>query len=169
MKHFGSEMAMVLAIQLIALSAAVAPRLLRGAASTPNYAGSWVETRPLKGPPLEVRLTQNGPQIEVRISRNGTFNGKVFGVATIQSDNSATWTLAQGCRPEYRHAGYNYDNPGKNLFTLRLSPQTTSGSSEPELLYAEDTTWNVPCDGHPIGTEHALTVLRRAQSEPAKR
>jgi len=158
-------MAVVLAVQLIALGAAVAPRLVRGAASTPNFAGSWVETRPLKGPPLRVRLTQNGPQIEVRISRNGTFNGKVFGVATIQSDSSATWTLLQGCAAEYRHAGYNYDNPGENLFTLRLSPQTASGSSELELLLTEDTTWNVPCDGHPIGTEHTSTVLRRTQSE----
>jgi hypothetical protein len=168
-KYYESDVAIVLAVQFIVLGVAVAPRLLRGAASTPNYSGTWVETKPQKGRALRLNLTQNGSQIEVRMSRTGTFSGNVFGVATIQSDNSATWTLRQDCAAEFRHAGYNYDNPGENLFTLRLSQPTGSDSSEPVFLYTEDTKWNVPCEGHPIGTEHVSAVLQHEQSAPANR
>jgi len=153
-------------VDSIAVSASApqrpAPAPQRPASSSPTYSGTWVEVRPQSGPATRLSLTQRGSQVEVRISYTGTFSGKVFGVASIQSNNSATWTVPQSCAAEFRKPGYSYDNPGESLFSLSLGEPIDGGSPEPILTYTQDTKWNVPCDGHPIGTKHTSKALQRA-------
>ncbi len=139
----------------------------------PNFSGLWVEitpsaagiaagAKPLTGPPMRLTLTQHGSQVEVRMSYTATSSGDVFGVATIQHE-SARWTGPESCAQEYRKPGYNYDNPGSDVFTLGLEhPIDGGGSARQELLYTQTTTWNVPCDGHPIGTEQITKILSRS-------
>jgi hypothetical protein len=117
---------------------------------------------------MRLKLTQEGSQIEVRLSYDGTFSDRLFSLATIQSDDTATWTLGQGCKAQFRKPGYNYDSPGENLFRLSLSTPT-DGSTEPVLRYTQFTKWNVPCDGHPIGTERIAKTLQRVRSAPVNR
>jgi hypothetical protein len=88
----------------------------------------------------------------MRLSYTEIF-GRVFGQATLLGDQ-ATWTLPQSCALQFQKFGSNYDNPGVNVFTLRLEG--------PVLVYEQETKWLVPCDGHPIGTEQTKKTLQRA-------
>jgi len=161
-KKYASCLAIALAAQSIAVGVAFAPRRVQGAGPLPNYSGTWIEMAPQRGPAMRLQLTQEGSRIEVRLSYTGTFTGEVF-VATIQSDDTARWTLGQSCVAQFRKPGYNYDNPGENLIRLSLSPPT-DGSTETVLLYTQFTKWNLPCDGHPIGTERISKTLQRVRS-----
>jgi hypothetical protein len=113
-----------------------APAPQRPASSPPTYSGTWVEMRPQTGPAMRLSLTQRGSQVEVRISYSGTFSVKVFGVASIQSNNSATWTAPESCATKFRKPGYSYDNPGETLFSLSLGEPIDGGSSTDTDIYA---------------------------------
>ena len=151
MRRYRPGICIFVAVQLVAVFAA-------GAASEPGFSGDWVEASPQQGPPLSLRLTQDGSQLKVQMSFTGAFSG-IFHVATIGNDGIATLVTPQGCSEQFRHAGYNYDHPGENILTFRLSQ--APGSEEPILLYTNDTKWNVPCAQHSIGTEHESRQLGR--------
>src|SRR5271157_781502 len=46
-------------------------------------------------------------------------------------------------------------------FCLSLGQRTDGPALCPILTYTQETIWNVPCDGHPIGTERTVRVLER--------
>jgi hypothetical protein len=123
-----------------------------------NYSGLWLEIRPVSGPPMNLKLTQNGSQVTVQLSYNGTFGDDVFGIATINNDR-ATWTVPQPCAPQFRTAGYNYDNPGINLCSIALRQGFKDGQPARMLVYEQDVRWNVPCGGNPIGTQRIRKTL----------
>jgi hypothetical protein len=141
---------------------------------TANFSGLWVEivptpaaikagARPLNGPPVRLTLTQQGAQLEIRLSYNPKSAGTVFGIATIQGE-TATWRGEETCGPGNQKPGFNYDHPGFDVFTLALMHPIDGGPSAPQLMYTQGTTWNVPCDGVPAGTQTVSKVLARPGS-----
>ena len=99
---------------------------------------------------------QNGARITLYLTYTQVF-GRAFLEANI-SDGTAKQSLPQGCAPRFQKPGYNYDNPGTNVFQLSLRGST--------LLYEQDTTWTSPCDGHPIGTETNTREMQRVDVQP---
>jgi hypothetical protein len=66
-----------------------------------------------------------------------------------------TASLPQSCAPNFQRSGYDYSNPGQNVFKIGLRGQI--------LVYEQVTTWTSPCDGHEIGTDKPnIRELRRA-------
>jgi hypothetical protein len=61
--------------------------------------------------------------------------------------------MAGGGR-DFQHAGYDYKNPGVNIFTISLQGST--------LIYEQVTRWTSPCDGHAVGDETNTRKLQRA-------
>jgi hypothetical protein len=127
--------------------------------ATPNFSGLWVEVRPASGPFMRLRLTQAGSRVRVQASYRDSFSAGVFGDATIEDDR-AIWTIPQSYVVQFRSPGYNYDDPGKNIFTLSLG-QPIDGQLGPALYYIQETQWNARCGGHPIGIERIRKVLIR--------
>ncbi len=127
--------------------------------ATPNFSGLWVEVRPASGPPMRLKLTQAGSRVQVYLSYRDSFSAAVVDEAIIEDDR-AVWTMRQSCVVQFRSPGYNYDNPGKNTFTLSLG-QSIDGQPGPVLYYIQETQWNAPCGGHPIGIERIRKVLIR--------
>lgn len=127
----------------------------------PDLSGVWVERHPTGGSPLRLQVTQSGSRVQVRISGRDYFPDHVFGVGTIEN-GTASWTSPQGCIARFRWAGYNYDNPGVNTFTLSLRQPTEPGESGPQLVFVVNTHWNVPCaNNHPVDTERTQKILER--------
>ncbi len=122
----------------------------------PAFSGVWAEMRPASGPPMRIKLSQNGSQVMVWSSYSDSFPDRVFGTATIKN-GVATWSAPQGCVERFRSPGYNYDNPGTNTFALSFLQ--AAGQPGPVLVYTQVTQWNVPCGGHPIGTEGIQKLL----------
>jgi hypothetical protein len=130
-------------------------------ASAQQYSGIWQETNAQSGTPMRAKLEQNNNQVNVWLSYTDIFADRVDGVATI-GGNRATWAIPQGCAPRFQTAGYNYDNPGTNLFVLVIRPASPGGGTARTLIYRQETTWNSPCGGHPIGTERIQKTLVEA-------
>jgi serine/threonine-protein kinase len=125
--------------------------------AVPNLAGTWAEISPRDSAhPLLLRVVQNGARITLYLTYTQVF-GRAFLEANI-SDGTAKQSLPQGCAPRFQKPGYNYDNPGTNVFQLSLRGST--------LLYEQDTTWTSPCDGHPIGTETNTREMQRVDVQP---
>jgi hypothetical protein len=61
------------------------------------------------------------------------------------------------CVERFHSPGYNYDKPGMNTFAL--SVLGADGQPGPVLVYTQVMQWNVPCGGHPIGTEGRQILL----------
>jgi len=120
----------------------------------PDFSGVWVETNPEKGPPMRLDLRANGSQLTVRISYTEQFGGVI--AQPIVENETAVWRTPQGCAAQFQKPGYNYSKPGENMFTLGLR-----GSL---LIYEQQTTWIVPCDGHPAGVEKTTKTLRRSDA-----
>jgi len=120
--------------------------------AVPNLAGTWAEISPRDSAhPLLLKVVQNGARITLYLTYTQVF-GRAFLEADV-SDGTAKQSLPQGCAPRFQKPGYNYDNPGTNVFQLSLRGST--------LLYEQDTTWTSPCDGHPIGTETNTREMQR--------
>ncbi|MGO9516904.1 MAG: adenylate/guanylate cyclase domain-containing protein [Candidatus Korobacteraceae bacterium] len=122
-------------------------------APIPNFDGTWAEISP-KDPahPFRLKVGQNGARISLYISYTQSFNSVPFLEATI-SQGRATTSLPQGCAPKFQKDGYDYHNPGVNIFTVSLRGST--------LVYEQETKWTSPCDGHPIGVEPNIRELQR--------
>ena len=124
-----------------------------GPTNEPNFAGIWSEVNPKDpGRPMQLRIVRNGAQIAGFISYTGTFSNKPLIEAEI-TQGRATTSRPQSCAPQFQKPGYNYDEPGVNIFTLSLRGST--------LMYEQDTKWSSPCDGHPIGVEQTVRELQR--------
>lgn len=158
-----------LVIPYVALVSAAQQRPNPPTGRAPDFSGLWIEI-PLppgaaaSGPPLRMLLTQRGTRMEVRLrgNANPTPNDPVFGVATVQGNGTATWTGAESCGPGNQKPGYNYDHPGSSQFTVALEHPIDGGAPlRPQMLYSQTTTWNVPCDGVPVGTSQTTRVLER--------
>lgn len=118
----------------------------------PNFGGTWLEINPKNSVrPLMLKVVQDGSRITVYLTYTQVF-GRAFFEANI-SEGSAIQSMPQGCAPRFQKPGYNYDNPGTNIFHLSLHGST--------LLYEQDTQWMSPCDGHPIGTETNTKEMQR--------
>jgi hypothetical protein len=129
---------------------------INSAPPPPVFSGVWTETRPAKGRPMRIKLSQDGAQVMVWLSYSDSFSGRVFGAATVRN-GVATWAAPQGCVERFQSPGYNYDNPGLNTFTLSFL--AANGQLRPVLVYTQVTLWNVPCGNHRIGTEGVQKVL----------
>jgi hypothetical protein len=134
-----------------------ARRAAEQAAAVPNLAGTWLEIHP-KDPanPLRLKVVQSGTQITCYISYTQVFSGRADLQATINGGR-ATTSLPQECAPRFQKPGYNYDNPGVNIFNISLRGST--------LVYEQDTKWTSPCDGHPIGVEQNVRALQRIDAQ----
>jgi TIR domain len=121
--------------------------------SIPNFAGVWAEINPKDAAsPLRLKVEQSGAQISLYISYTQVFSNRADFEAAV-SQGRATTSMRQGCGPKFQKPGYNYDNPGVNIFTVSLRG--------PNLVYEQDTKWTSPCDGHPIGVEKNSRELQR--------
>ena len=116
--------------------------------------------RPASGPPLRIKFAQAGPQLLVWLSYSDSFSDRPFGTATIKN-GMATWAAPQACVERFQSLGYNYDNPGVNIFALSFLQGY--GEPAPVLVYTQVTQWNVPCGGHPTGTEGVQRLLTNTE------
>lgn len=132
-----------------------------------EFAGVWVEQNPASGPAMRLKFTPQGSQLAVYLSYSETFGDQVFGFATIHNDK-ASFTVREGCAERFRTPGYSYDNPGESAWSFRLEQTTDGPARGPRLLHTHETTWNVPCGGHPIGTERNVKVLERGMTVSAQ-
>jgi len=121
-----------------------------------GFSGVWTETKPTNGPPMRIKFTQNGSQLMVWLSYSNSFSERPFGTATIKN-GIATWAAPQSCVERFRSPNYRYDKPGINTFALSFLQ--ADGQPGPVLVYTQVTQWNVPCGGHPVGTEGRQTLL----------
>jgi hypothetical protein len=65
-----------------------------------------------------------------------------------------TTSLPQSCAPSFQLSGYNYSNPGQNVFRIGLRGQI--------WVYEQVTSWTSPCDSHEIGVDKPkIRELRR--------
>ena len=123
------------------------------AASIPNFAGIWKKINPKDAAhPMRLKVVQSGDQIACYITHTEVFDNRPF-LQAIISQGKATTSHPQGCPPKFRKPGYNYDNPGVDIFSINLRGST--------LVYEQESKWTSPCDGHPIGTEQRITKLQR--------
>ena len=110
---------------------------------------------------MRLQLTPASPRLQIRVSYSGSFSVAPSATATIQN-GIASWTLRQGCVARFQWPGYKYDNPGVDTVTLSLRQSEDPGQAGPELVYVQETHWNVPCaSNHPIGTERTVKILHR--------
>jgi len=126
----------------------------------PDFSGEWIEIQPDHGPPLGLQLMQSGSRVRVRGSYRDSFSEKDVATATIDN-GTATFTLSQGCVARFQWPGYNYDSPGKNVFTLSLRQPAETGQPKPLLIYVQESYWYAPCSNHQIGVERIEKVLKR--------
>jgi hypothetical protein len=120
-----------------------------------GFAGFWIQENPVNNPrPMRMQIVQNGSTATVWTSYSRQFTG--FGNAATIRNGKATWKQPQSCAEKCRESGYNYDNPGFNLY--RLSIEGT------KLRYEQETHWLVPCGGHPKGVEKVATDLIRTNA-----
>lgn len=151
--------AFVLSIALLLFSTAQNLSAQQGLSSAPpptGFSGVWAETQPTSGPPMRMKFVQNGSQLAVWLSYSDSFPDQAFATATIK-DGMATWAEPQGCVERFQSSGYNYDKPGMNTFALSFLQ--ADGQPGPVLVYTQVTKWNVPCGGHPMGTEGLQKLL----------
>jgi hypothetical protein len=117
--------------------------------------GDWSEVQPKDAAhPMHLRIVQSGSELAVFVTYTQVFGPRPFLQAPI---NGAVFTasLPQGCAPSFQRSGYNYSNPGQNVFKIGLRGQI--------LVYEQVTTWTSPCDGHEIGTNKPnISELQRA-------
>jgi TIR domain len=117
----------------------------RAAAVHNDWAGLWTETlaKDSRCPP-RLSLAQDGNQVHF------------FGRTVPIQNGSVSVSVQQGCAQQFQRPGYTYENPGTTTVSARLDGQG--------LVYTTDTTWNVPCDGHPAGKEHMECHYSRAST-----
>jgi hypothetical protein len=105
---------------------------------------------------MRIKFAQNGSQLMVWLSYSDSFPDSAFATATIKN-GVASWAASQSCVERFQSPGYNYDKPGMNTFALSFIE--AEGQPGPVLVYTQVTKWNVPCGGHPIGTEGLQKLL----------
>jgi hypothetical protein len=127
---------------------------------SPAFSGVWMEGQPKSGPPMRLKLSQTGNQVEVWLSYRESFSHRPIGVATIE-DGAATWTAPTSCAPQFRSAGYDYDNPAAYTVTLSWAKLASGAPLGSVLIWTQDVRWFAPCGGHPIGVERIRKVLDR--------
>jgi hypothetical protein len=115
------------------------------ASAVPNFAGSWVEISP-RNPdrPAKLQIAQSGSQLTVGREKLDI----VDGVATL--------TIPQGCAPQLRKPGFDYNGPnlaGPDTMRFSISGQV--------LTYERTVNWLVPCGEHPKGIEKFLYRFQR--------
>jgi hypothetical protein len=106
--------------------AALLPVVLLSAtisSDVPDFSGVWVEIQPDSAPLLRLQLIQSGLKVQIRASRRDTFSDSVFGVGTIEN-GIVTWSGREGCVERFQWSGYNYDNPGVDMYSLSLRSAT---------------------------------------------
>jgi hypothetical protein len=107
---------------------------------------------------MRLKLSQTGSQVQVWVTYRDSFSDRVSAIGALEND-TVTWTGPQGCVARFRSPGYDYSNPGQYTVTLSLRHPADGAQPGPVLLYTQDTQWNAPCGGHPIGTERLQRVL----------
>lgn len=126
-----------------------------GSQGSPTFTGTWLQTDPPKGtPPMRLKISQTGNQFSASISYTNVFSPRADGQGTVDG-GKAVWREPQGCGPRFQTSGYDYTNPGVNIFTMQLSGSV--------LVYTQETDWTSPCGGHPIGKETVVKHLQRSE------
>lgn len=121
--------------------------------SSPDFAGTWAEIRPEDSArPMRLKIEQSGNEIQLYLSYTQSFSNKPFFQAPIKNGRAIA-TMPQGCAKIFQHAGYKYDDPSVNIFSVSLRNSV--------LIYEQSTQWTSPCDGHPIGVERNERQLQR--------
>lgn len=120
-------------------------------AQTSDFQGIWVEQNPEQGPPMRLRIVQNDSTLKVSMSYRQEFGPDDF-TATLDK-GEAMWKGREGCAERFRYGGFSYDNPGFDIFRLRLQGAV--------LEYEQEIHWLVPCDGHPPGVGKITKELWR--------
>jgi len=156
---FSFRLAIVSLIAPLVFSGAKTLSAHQGISSTEpptGFSGVWIETKPTSGPPMRMKFAQNGSKLMVWLSYSDSFSDHPFGMATVK-DGLATCAVRQSCAERFQSPGYNYDHPGMNTFAVSFLQ--ADGQTGPVLVYTQVAQWNVPCGGHPIGTEGRQKLL----------
>jgi len=133
------------------VSSDISAALPSGGGGTPNFTGVWRGQKTLEpNNKLALRISQNGAQVTI----SGGFWRSSPG--PIDSLGKVTWVDDPGPKgraPQFRKAGYSYDDPMMYTYTMILTGEI--------IVLTQEANWKAPCAQH-FGTEIAIWRLTRS-------